>query len=282
MSIAAMSSLQQRILTALVLAPLAIAGVLMSSSFGFSIGLALVFALGLWEWSRLIGLRQRRMRSVLVLTNLGAMLILAWLFRGRSAELLPLVFVGVGWWLIALLWLRSSSFGGADTAHSLELKWLVGSLVTIPAWAAAWVLHGQGELGPWWTLFVVMLVWAGDVGAYFFGRRFGSVKLAPQISPGKTREGVYGELFVSALFAGAAGWWLLDGNRQAIAALVGLSLVTVIFSVVGDLFESLIKRQSKSKDSGALFPGHGGMLDRLDSMFAALPVFVTGHYWLRL
>lgn len=282
MSIASLSSLQQRILTALVLAPLAIAGVLMSSSFAFAIGLALVFAFGLWEWSRLIGLQRRTLRLVLVATNLGAMLVLAWLFRGRSAELLPLVFLGVFWWLVAIVWLRSSGFGGADTAHSLELKWLVGSLVTIPAWAAAWLLHGQSDTGPWWTLFVMMLVWAGDVGAYFFGRRFGNVKLAPQISPGKTREGVYGELFVAALFAGAAGWWLLNGDRLAVAALVGLALVTVIFSVVGDLFESLIKRQSKIKDSGTLFPGHGGMLDRLDSMFAALPIFVAGHYWLGL
>lgn len=127
-----------------------------------------------------------------------------------------------------------------------------------------------------------MLVWVGDIGAYFFGRRFGNVKLAPTISPGKTREGLYGELLMSGLFAAAAGWWLLDQDRQAIAALVGLSLVTVIFSVVGDLFESLIKRQSASKDSGTLFPGHGGMLDRLDSMFAALPIFVAGHYWLGL
>ena len=105
---------------------------------------------------------------------------------------------------------------------------------------------------------------------------------APTISPGKTREGLYGELLASVVFSIAAGLWLLDSDRQAIAALVGLSLVTVIFSVVGDLFESLIKRQSATKDSGSLFPGHGGMLDRLDSMFAALPIFVAGHHWLGL
>ena len=282
MKIAEMSSLQQRILTALVLAPIAIAGVLLLPSFYFAVALALVFAFGLWEWSRLIGLRQRRFRSLLVLANLGAMLLLAWLYDGHSRDLLPLVLLGVGWWLVALVWLRSSGFGGEATLRNLEIKWLVGSLVTLPAWAAAWVLHDQAPLGPWWTLYLVMLVWVGDIGAYFFGRRVGQVKLAPTISPGKTREGLYGELLASVVFSIAAGLWLLDSDRQAIAALVGLSLVTVIFSVVGDLFESLIKRQSATKDSGSLFPGHGGMLDRLDSMFAALPIFVAGHHWLGL
>ena len=126
-----------------------------------------------------------------------------------------------------------------------------------------------------------MLIWAGDSGAYFFGRAFGRVKLAPSISPGKTREGLYGGLLASGLFAALAGVWLLDGRIQ-IAALVGLAVITILFSVVGDLFESLIKRQSKQKDSGTLFPGHGGMLDRLDSVFAALPIFVAGKFWLGL
>jgi phosphatidate cytidylyltransferase len=275
-----LSPLLQRIITALVLAPLALAAVLLLRSDWFALALGIVFAYGLWEWSRLIGLQRRRVRSLLVLLNLIAMGLLLWFFRDRPSALTPLVYVGVLWWLLALLWLRTIGFGAEPTRRNLEIKWLVGSLVTLPAWSAGWLLHAS-EQGPYWTLFALLLIWAGDIGAYFFGRRFGRVKLAPQISPGKTREGLYGELLVSALFALAVGSLLVE-DRLALAALVGLAVVTVLFSVVGDLFESLIKRHSRQKDSGSLFPGHGGMLDRLDSIFAALPIFVAGKLWLGL
>jgi phosphatidate cytidylyltransferase len=275
-----LSPLLQRVITALVLAPLALAGVLLLDSDLFALALGLIFAYGLWEWSRLIGLQRRRVRGLLVLLNLGAMGVLLWWFHDRPIALAPLVYVGVLWWLLALLWLRTIAFAAEPTRRNLELKWLVGSLVTLPAWCAAWLLHAS-EQGPYWTLFAVLLIWAGDIGAYFFGRRFGRVKLAPAISPGKTREGLYGELLVSALFALAVSALLVEG-RLAQAALVGLAVITVLFSVVGDLFESLIKRHSRQKDSGTLFPGHGGMLDRLDSVFAALPIFVAGKLWLGL
>jgi phosphatidate cytidylyltransferase len=275
-----LSPLLQRVITALVLAPLALAGVLLLPSNWFALALALVFAYGLWEWGRLIGLQRRRMRALLVVLNLLAMGLLLWFFRDRPLALAPLVYIGVLWWLVALLWLRTIAFAAEPTRRNLELKWLVGSLVTLPAWCAAWLLHAS-EQGPYWTLFVLLLIWAGDIGAYFSGRRFGRNKLAPSISPGKTREGLYGQVLVSALFALAVGTQLVEG-RVALAALVGLAVVTVLLSVVGDLFESLIKRHSHQKDSGTLFPGHGGMLDRLDSVFAALPIFVAGKLWLGL
>lgn len=275
-----LSPLMQRLITAVILAPLAIGGVLWLPSEPFAVVLGLVFAYGLWEWSRLIGLQRRRVRGLLVLLNLMAMAGLWWLYREQPLALLPAVWIGVAWWFVALLWLRAGAFGAAPTRRNLEIKWLVGSLVTLPAWCAAWILH-DGQQGAWWTLFALLLIWAGDSGAYFFGRAFGRAKLAPSISPGKTREGLYGQLLVTALVALAAGSWLLS-DRLAVAALIGLTLATVLFSVVGDLFESLIKRQSQQKDSGSLFPGHGGMLDRLDSVFAALPIFVAGKLWLGL
>ncbi len=275
-----LSPLLQRVITALVLAPLALAGVLLLPSNWFALALALVFAYGLWEWGRLIGLQRRRMRALLVVLNLFAMGLLLWFFRDRPLALAPLVYIGVLWWLVALLWLRAIAFAAEPTRRNLELKWLVGSLVTLPAWCAGWLLHAS-EQGPYWTLFVLLLIWAGDIGAYFSGRRFGRNKLAPSISPGKTREGLYGQVLVSALFALAVGMLLVEGS-MALAALVGLAVVTVLLSVVGDLFESLIKRHSHQKDSGTLFPGHGGMLDRLDSVFAALPIFVAGKLWLGL
>ena len=129
--------------------------------------------------------------------------------------------------------------------------------------------------GGWTLLFMFTLVWVVDIGAYFCGRRFGRRKLAPVISPGKTWEGVFGGL------AATLAWMLLvyalvDGLQPGLAAYLAIGLATVSVSIVGDLFESVLKREAGVKDSGALLPGHGGVLDRIDSVIAAAPVFVTG------
>jgi phosphatidate cytidylyltransferase len=135
--------------------------------------------------------------------------------------------------------------------------------------------------GHWWVLFLACIVIAADIGAFSAGRRWGRHKLAPVISPGKTREGVYGALVCSGI-VGLVGGALLKVPLDRLPAIVALALVTVLFSIVGDLFESLMKRHAGVKDSGALFPGHGGMFDRVDSLVAALPVFVLGKYLLGL
>jgi phosphatidate cytidylyltransferase len=142
-------------------------------------------------------------------------------------------------------------------------------------------IHGAGEYGHWWTLIALFIVWAADIGAYFSGRMFGRRKLAPTISPGKTWAGVYGAFVGGALVAGVGGVLLGVGGGK-LAGLLLLSLLTVVASIVGDLLESLMKRHAAVKDSGNLFPGHGGMLDRLDSVFAALPVFAAGKLLLGL
>jgi phosphatidate cytidylyltransferase len=120
-----------------------------------------------------------------------------------------------------------------------------------------------------------LIVWASDIGAYFSGRSFGKRKLAPQISPGKTWAGAYGAL-VAGLLVALVGGWLLDVRGIELVALGLLALFTVAVSIVGDLIESLMKRHAQVKDSGTIFPGHGGLMDRLDSVFAALPVFAAG------
>jgi phosphatidate cytidylyltransferase len=126
-----------------------------------------------------------------------------------------------------------------------------------------------------WALYALVLVWGADTFAYLAGSRWGTTKLAPKISPGKTVAGVYGALAGSALIA-VIGGWLLDVRGMTLLALVVLAMISVLFSIVGDLFESLIKRHASVKDSGSLFPGHGGVCDRLDGAFAALPIFVLG------
>jgi phosphatidate cytidylyltransferase len=207
---------------------------------------------------------------------------MAALWEWRSDELFRIVIVlGIAWWPLAALWLGHFSFAADRKRRNVGLKALAGTLTVVPAWAAAIVLHEIPELGPWWVLFVLALVWSADISAYFAGRRFGRTKLAPRISPGKTRAGVYGALLGSAAYAAIAGA-ALGLVAMGLVMLVALSLVTVVFSIVGDLFESLIKRHSNQKDSGSVFPGHGGVFDRFDSLFAALPVFVGGKLLLGL
>ena len=273
--------LKQRVLTALLLAPLAIAAVLLLSTEHWALLLAGVCAVGLLEWSRLIGLRLIYWRIALVAVNLVLMSLL-WEYREHDALLYALV-VGAAWWMVAPMWLRHHSFAQAPRKRFLTLKAIAGTLAVVPAWAACVMLHSIPDTGPYWVLFVVVLIWCADTGAYFAGKKFGHRKLAPNISPGKTTAGVYGALVGCAIFAVVGGLVLqaLGGFDHAsvgwaLATLVVLALVTVAFSIVGDLFESLIKRHSGAKDSGTLFPGHGGVFDRLDSLFAALPVFTAG------
>ena len=151
----------------------------------------------------------------------------------------------------------------------------------VSTWLALVVLHSRPDQGPHWVLFLLVLVWVADSGAFFAGRQFGRTKLAPKVSPGKTWEGVFGALIACALFAfGYARFLELQG--LALTGFILISLVTVLFSVAGDLLESLLKRQHGVKDSGTLIPGHGGILDRIDSLFAAAPIFLFGLRWIEL
>jgi phosphatidate cytidylyltransferase len=274
-----MSALRDRVVTALVLAPVAIAGVLWLPTPTFALALGGVFVFGLTEWARLAGLRSSWSRTLLLVGS-GAAMYAIW--QWRSSDLLRyVVLLGAAWWPLAALWLRHTGFGAADRRRNHGIKAIAGALCVVPAWAGAVMLHGLPDRGPWWVMFVLVLVWCADIAAFFVGRRYGRTKLAPTISPGKTRAGVWGALAGSALFA-VAGGIALGKASAALALLVALAIVTVLFSIVGDLFESLIKRHSNAKDSGAILPGHGGVFDRFDSLFAAMPVFVTGKLALGL
>lgn len=268
-----MSGLRQRAITAAVLAPFAVALVLWLPQPWFALALGTICTLALGEWARLVGVSGLARQGAFALLNAAVMTAL-WLLREDGA-LRTALFVGACWWPLAGLWLGHYSFGEALRRRNALLKLFAGSLAVVPAWSAAVLLHDGSERGPWWLLSVVVLVWVADIFAYFTGRRFGRTKIAPRISPGKTRAGVYGALSASAAYAAAVG--SAFGLRGVpLLMMIGLSLVTVAFSIIGDLFESLMKRHSNMKDSGAVFPGHGGVFDRLDSLFAALPVFVAG------
>jgi phosphatidate cytidylyltransferase len=265
--------MKQRILTGLILAPLAIAIILLSPTPLFAVITGIAWLLSAWEWTRLIEMRSLAQRAAAVLVVALALLGL-WFVRGSEGWWL-VIGMGVAWWLIAFLWLRNFAFAASPTSGNRARKMLAGLFVLIPSWTALIEIHSHPDLGPSWTLLALIIVWAADTFAYFAGSRFGKTKLAPRVSPGKTIEGVWGALIGTGIVI-AIGGWFLDERGWPLALLIVLALMAVIFSIVGDLFESLIKRQANVKDSGTLFPGHGGLLDRLDGVFAAMPLFAIG------
>ena len=273
-----------RVIAALAMTPVAIAAILLLPTPWLMALAAIVFLLGLWEWFRLADIEDTLARSVLLVVNLALMVAIVWGSRtssGFSYVLLQIMTVlGVAWWLAALIWLRHFEFGADHaTTHARVFKLAAGTLAMVPAWCALGVLHGGVPNGHRWLLIAVAIVWAADSGAYFAGRHFGKRKLSPKISPNKTVEGLVGGLVcglvVALAFAPVAGARLSQLHLVALAA-----FAAVLFSVVGDLFESLLKRHVGAKDSGDLIPGHGGILDRIDGVVAALPVFALAKAWL--
>ncbi|MCG8489075.1 MAG: phosphatidate cytidylyltransferase [Chromatiales bacterium] len=264
--------LKQRVITALILAPLVISSVLLLPTAYVALLLAVVVLVGSREWARLSGftaLPQQLLYTLLMLLLLGCSYL--WL---PAAWIPAIIGIAVLWWCFVLL--RIIRYRSEHTpSENALLKGLEGIVVLLPPWLALVTLHQIPDFGPGLMLFVLMLIWSADVGAYFAGHRWGNHKLAPQVSPGKTREGVYGAM-VSALLCGVVLLWWLDTSLLKSMLILLLCLVTMLSSVVGDLFESLLKRQRGMKDSGTLLPGHGGMLDRIDSLTAAAPVFLFG------
>lgn len=271
--------LAKRVLTALLVAPLAILMILGLPTPWFALPIGIIFLSAAWEWARIAGLQNRPARIVLLLLSALAYVGLWQLRDGPWWP--PVIALGVVWWGLACVWLKQLTFAASPTPAHRNMKLVAGALVLFPAWVAGMSIHGSSPHGPAWTLLAMLLVWGADTGAYFSGRFFGKRKLAPQISPGKTWAGAYGA-GVAGILIGLGGGLLLDVHGPRLAGLILLSVLTVAASIVGDLVESLMKRQGQVKDSGNLFPGHGGMLDRMDSVFAALPVFAAGKLLLGL
>jgi phosphatidate cytidylyltransferase len=280
--------LKQRLLTIAVLLPLFVWCVLALSTPYFALCVALMVMIGAWEWAGLVGMSRRRER-VGYLALMGAALCgAAWLIS--MPVLRQSILAGaVVWWVIAMIWIRRYNLDPHGFQRAVRQPgamhfpphWLFGMLgivVLVPAWIGLVVVHGNEFAGGYLVLLLMVLVWGADSGAYVAGRLWGRTKLAPAVSPGKSWEGVYGGLVVATLAALGGGLWFgLDWRTLVTLTLLGC--VTVLFSIVGDLFESMVKRLAGVKDSGRLLPGHGGMLDRIDSVTAAAPVFALGLIW---
>jgi phosphatidate cytidylyltransferase len=178
------------------------------------------------------------------------------------------------WWLVVLV--RASRFNADQPFSGLSLIQLFeGIVVLIPAWMALVLIHRLPQDGPRMLAFLLILIWSADIGAYFSGRRWGRIKLAPRVSPGKTREGVYGAMVGAVICGLVLAWWQHWGLLGYLYAVI-LCLITSLVSILGDLFVSMLKRLRGVKDSGTLLPGHGGLLDRIDSLTAASPLFLFG------
>ena len=270
-----------RVIAALVMAPVAIGSVLFLPTPLLAAAVAGLMMIGLWEWTLLSGLNSRMARAAYLAANVAVMTALAWAAGAGLSLLSDMALLGAAWWLLALAWLANFKFASSDQAWTRGVKLLAGSLCVIPAWSALCWLHAGQSNGPAWTLFALLIVWVADSGAYFVGVRFGKHKLAPRVSPGKSWEGFAGGLVATVLLALLA-MPVLGLDWQRLPDLLGLTVVATLFSVLGDLFESLLKRHAGAKDSSDLIPGHGGVLDRLDSLLAALPVFAVGKLWLGL
>jgi phosphatidate cytidylyltransferase len=275
----AKGGIRQRVITALLITPCAIALILLTPTVALAVIIAALCLVASWEWTRLAGMRSRPLRALLMVFCVGLMTAL-WLNKG-SLFWWGTIAVGAVWWFIAALWLKHYSFAAAPTRENTAIKLVAGLVAVFPAWAALMQIHDQQRDYHTWALYSLLLVWGADTFAYISGRRWGKRKLAPNISPGKTTAGVWGALIGSAIVAGIGGW-LLNVRGIQLAAIIVLALISVLFSVVGDLFESVIKRHANVKDSGAMFPGHGGVFDRLDGAFAALPIFALGKSLLGL
>jgi len=256
--------LRTRIITALVLGSATTAVVLLLPSWAVGAAIGVLWITGVWEWMQFAG--GRRVSSVVYAAIfVGLMLLMGPLFDASGAQ--TVAAVAVAWWVLAAI---------ALWAYPWRIPAIVvvvsGPFALLPGWFLLAAIHGSVPRGPELTLSLLFIIWAADMGAYFFGRRLGRVKLAPQISPGKTWEGVIGGLGSAALVASVAGIVL----GVPLGAFVSVAMAASLVSIIGDLTISMFKRNVGLKDSGRLLPGHGGVLDRIDSLAAAVPFFFIG------
>lgn len=271
--------LRQRVITALIMAAAVLAAVFLSPFWLFALLAGLVFVLAAWEWSQLAHFSGWG-RAVFALAYAALLFACGWgvgfeRLSGETVEIRIGLLSGLAvlWWLFAAWLVKLYPAHAAFWSRRWE-QTVMGLLVILPTWAALVFLHGQPR-GEWLIVILVVSVVCADTGAFFVGRRWGRHKLAPTVSPGKSKEGLYGGFACSLVFAvvlalglgrGVEDWWLL------------LLIIPASFaSVMGDLLESMLKRQRGLKDSGRILPGHGGVLDRIDSITAAAPIFALAY-----
>lgn len=304
----------QRIITASILAILISLAVFLLPAEYFSLLIGLITLLAAWEWSYLIGIDSQFKRSLFLLALIVPMLwlhfwtqfleagahflelgqqaiylnakIAGWTsvssfmdsldipdIRTYSGVLEWLVIPPVLFWILMMILIRNSPSGLLSLHIKLRNKALIGWFVMLATWM--FLSRLRAFYGPEMTMYFLVLIWVADIVAYFAGKKYGKNKLAPEISPGKTIEGMYGAL-IAGIICGVVVSFIYGFQFIIATDFALLSLLTVLISIYGDLFFSLAKRLRGVKDSGTLLPGHGGVLDRIDSLIAAIPFFYAG------
>lgn len=285
--------LKQRILTALVLAPAAICAIFYLPLVHFAGLLLAIVAIGAWEWGPMMGLVTKSARLLYVALT-AVIISLLWYFlpisniwnltQGLDSVASSILWVSVLWWLVAALLMMTFPKSTTFWANSPVMIALFGWLILIPTWLAFVVLRSSHYInnefhGAQLLMFLFVLVWSADIGAYFVGKSMGKRKLMPNVSPGKTVEGFLGGVLCACVITVLFGYCLSWSLEQYAIGLFVATLISTI-SVLGDLTESMFKRQAGIKDSGSILPGHGGILDRIDSLTATAPIFALCYVFL--
>lgn len=266
--------LYQRILTAIPMAAFVVWMIFFQPTSVFFLFVLFIVLVSAFEWARLSGINNNPLRILFALIITSG----TWAVQYYLADYAHFfIYVSVLWWFSISYYLRFAKPGAANS--DLKLDKLLIAIVVLPAVAFAMQKIHAMQQGGEWLFYALALVWVADIGAYFSGKKFGKNKLAPNISPGKTKEGLIGAVVVTSVYTLIASYYFeLDTERSAL--LVLLSVILTFISVSGDLYVSFLKREAGLKDSGNILPGHGGILDRVDSALAAIPVFAVGYNWL--
>ena len=264
---------KQRVITAIALVLGLLALLFNLNPLNFSLIVALIVLLAGWEWGNLVGLESKRHKfsyiALLALTIATAALSLD-LFGTLNISLgQTLCLIASVLWAVVFLWIQGYPSSAILWSPRPILGLLGLALLTVTWVAIALIIHQPH--GPWLLLFAFAVVALADVGGYVAGNLFGKHKLAPLVSPGKTWEGFFGGIFLQCILIASMASFMPE--KITTVMLVALVIPVSLYSVLGDLFESMIKRHSGVKDSGNILPGHGGVLDRIDGLIAALPLF---------
>ena len=259
--------LKQRVLTAIPLAALVIWGILTQPEDIIFYALLIVTFVSGWEWSRLSGVHNNVLRAIYAFAISAATYFSQQIVVNDPQWINAILSITVLAWLAAIFHMFSKGPQSANSQLSVT-KLLIGIVALIPPVLALMLVRSESA---WWLFYCLSIVWIADIGAYFSGKRFGKNKLSPKLSPGKTKEGMYGAVFATAIYSLIAGV-LFQLQPIEILMLLIITALATFFSVAGDLFVSLLKREKNLKDTGSILPGHGGILDRIDSVLTSAPL----------
>lgn len=268
--------LKYRLLTAFLLGPLILWAIYALPETYFVLFSFVLVTIGAWEWAVFAGWVKPLQRGLFLAVNI--LLFIATLLLQNTELNLTIISASLLWWLVCIPLLLSFPFQKNNFLQAKGIKSIVGIVLLLGTLVSMVMIRNNPEYGSAFVLYLILIIWFADSGAYFAGRALGKNKLIPNVSPGKTWEGVTGAIIVTLIVA-VISLDLLNIPSSHSIIFILITFVTVVYSIVGDLSESMFKRMANIKDSGSLLPGHGGMLDRIDSLMSGLPVFFAG-LWL--